>query len=69
MGADQQTPALFSIGKEGRLLHVQWLQCKFGKQRGVLLVPSGLESIAEVIECHIRVDSGTAGSAMETLIG
>src|SRR5271156_6134236 len=47
MDANQQVPALLSVGKERRVLHVERVESAFGKKRCVLLVCSGVESIAE----------------------
>ena len=67
-GADKQAAALVSVGKKGRALHAERVEGALGKQGRVLLVRSGLKRVAEQVECDIRIDGGSAGSAEETLV-
>src|ERR1700744_4714009 len=59
---------LLSIGKERRVMHLERVERTLGKKCGVLLLSSGLESIAKEIERHIRVERDGTGSAAETLV-
>jgi len=63
VGANQQMTALFSVRKEGRVLHMEGVERAFGKKFGVGLVCRELKGIAKKIERHIGVESGSPGSA------
>jgi hypothetical protein len=68
MGADQQMFALLSVRKERRVPHLKRVESTLGKKSRILLVCSRMESIAEEIERHIRVERRGTGSAAETLV-
>ena len=68
VGTDQQMAALLLAWKERRVLHVERAECALRKKGCVLFVRGSLESIAEEVECDIRVERSGPGSAAETLV-
>ena len=67
-GADKELAALRSVGEEGGVAHVKRVESPLREKGCVWLVGGGLEGVAEEVEGDIRVESGGAGSAAETLV-
>jgi hypothetical protein len=67
-GADKELAALRSVGEERGVAHVKRVESPLRKKGCVWLMCGGLEGVAEEVEGDIRVESGGAGSAAETLV-